>query len=34
VAISADVSRVLAAKFAVMLPNLDERQRRLFPGGR
>ena len=31
-AISADVTDVLAAKFAVMLPHLDERQRRLYLG--
>jgi hypothetical protein len=31
-AISEDVCRTLAAKFAVMLPHLDERQRRLYLG--
>jgi hypothetical protein len=31
-AISAEVTEVLAAKFAVMLPHLDERQRRLYLG--
>ncbi len=31
-AISADVTEALAAKFAVMLPHLDERQRRLYLG--
>ena len=31
-AISADVTDALAAKFAVMLPHLDERQRRLYLG--
>ena len=31
-AISEDVARALAAKFAVMLPHLDERQRRLYLG--
>ena len=31
-AISEDVAEVLAAKFAVMLPHLDERQRRLYLG--
>src|SRR5436189_6086625 len=31
-AISEDVRRTLAAKFAVMLPHLDERQRRLYLG--
>ena len=31
-AVSADVTEALAAKFAVMLPHLDERQRRLYLG--
>jgi Rhodopirellula transposase DDE domain len=31
-AISAEVTEALAAKFAVMLPHLDERQRRLYLG--
>jgi hypothetical protein len=31
-AISVGVARVLAAKFMVMLPHLDERQRRLYLG--
>jgi Rhodopirellula transposase DDE domain len=31
-AISAEVTEVLAAKFTVMLPHLDERQRRLYLG--
>ena len=31
-AISADVTDALAAKFAVMLPHLDERRRRLYLG--
>ena len=31
-AISAEARQVLAAKFAVMLPHLDERQRRLYLG--
>jgi hypothetical protein len=31
-AISAEVTKALAVKFAVMLPHLDERQRRLYLG--